>query len=138
MGELYCGLDISDKLTHVCVLDGTGVVVWRGRCATDPEAIAATLRKRAPGLRRVVIETGPWSSWLVPKLRELGVPAVCICARHAKRVLAAQGHKSDVRDAEGLAQLARTGWYREVHVKQPAAQGTRALLGVRERPAGVS
>lgn len=122
MGELYGGLDVSDKLTHLCVRDGAGALVWRGRCASEA----------------AVIETGPWSGWLVPRLREHGLPADCICARHAKRVLAAQGHQSDVRDAEGLAQLARTGRYRAVHVKQPAAQQTRAMLGVREWPAGVS
>ena len=138
MGELYGGLDVSDKLTHLCVRDGAGALVWRGRCASEAEVIATTLRQRAPGLRRAVIETGPWSGWLVPRLREHGLPADCICARHAKRVLAAQGHQSDVRDAEGLAQLARTGRYRAVHVKQPAAQQTRAMLGVREWPAGVS
>ena len=91
MGELYGGLDVSDKLTHLCVRDGAGALVWRGRCASEAEVIATTLRQRAPGLRRAVIETGPWSGWLVPRLREHGLPADCICARHAKRVLAAQG-----------------------------------------------
>ncbi len=29
-------------------------------------------------------------------------------------------NKSDRADAEALAQLARTGWYREVHIKSEA------------------
>ena len=46
------------------------------------------------------------------------MPAVCICARHAKGALSVRVNKSDVHDAEGLAQLARTGWFEAVHIKQ--------------------
>ena len=64
MVEAYAGLDVSDKMTHVCVTDGSGVVAWAGACATDPEVIARTLKSRAPGLARVVLETGPLSAFL--------------------------------------------------------------------------
>ena len=57
MAEVYAGLDVSDKSTHVCVMDGSGAVLWAGACATDPEVIARTLKSRAPGLVRVVLET---------------------------------------------------------------------------------
>ncbi|CAN5146468.1 hypothetical protein BH11PSE2_BH11PSE2_17740 [soil metagenome] len=55
MVEVYAGLDISDKSTHVCVVDGSGAVVWSGACATDPDVIARTLKTRAAGLGRVVL-----------------------------------------------------------------------------------
>jgi hypothetical protein len=58
MTEVYAGLDISDKSTHVCVVDGSGGVIWAGACATDPEVIARTLKIRAVGLVRVILETG--------------------------------------------------------------------------------
>ncbi len=32
----FVGLDVSQKLTTVCVVDETGRRVWRGQCATDP------------------------------------------------------------------------------------------------------
>lgn len=35
MLETYAGLDVSDKQTHLCVLDGAGGVLWRGRAASD-------------------------------------------------------------------------------------------------------
>ena len=38
--EVYVGLDVSDKSTHLCVVDGSGATVWSGACATDPEVIA--------------------------------------------------------------------------------------------------
>lgn len=47
---IYAGLDVSDKITHICVVDDAGAIVWRGVCATDPQVLAETLGKRCPGL----------------------------------------------------------------------------------------
>jgi hypothetical protein len=44
----YFGLDVSLKETKVHVLDEAGNRVWRGRCATEPAAIAAAVRRYAP------------------------------------------------------------------------------------------
>ena len=55
---------MGEKATHLCVVDGDGVILWRGACATDPEALALTLRKHAPGLARAVLETGSLSAFL--------------------------------------------------------------------------
>lgn len=130
---VYAGLDVSDKSTHVCVVDESGSIRWRGLCATDPETIAATLAKHAVGVDRVVLETGALSAFLYHGLVERAVPVVCICARHAKGVLSARTNKSDVHDAEGLAQLARTGWFKAVHIKDSATHLDRAELKVREQ-----
>jgi len=131
---IFAGLDVGDKATHICVVDEEGSIVWRGACATDPEVVAKTLaRQAAPGLVRVVLETGALSAFLYHGLIERAVPAVCICARHAKGVLSARVNKSDVHDAEGLAQLARTGWFKAVHIKQRATHLDRAQLKVREQ-----
>jgi transposase len=129
----YCGLDVSDKTTHIRVVDADGKVIWRGACATDPAAVTATLAKRCPGVVRVVLETGPLSAHLYPGLIERSLPAICVCARHAKGVLSTRVHKSDPHDAEGLAQLARTGWCKAVHIKDGATHMDRAQLAVREQ-----
>lgn len=47
--------------------------MWRGVCATDPEVIAKTLARHAPGLVGVVIETGPLSVFLYHGLAERDV-----------------------------------------------------------------
>lgn len=133
MVEVYAGLDVSDKSTHLCVVDGCGVEVWSGACATDPEVIARTLKTRAPGLVRVVLETGPLSAFLYHGLVERGVPVTCVCARHAKGVLSARINKSDPHDAEGLAQMARTGWFKAVRIKAEATHMVRARLKIREQ-----
>jgi transposase len=45
----YVGLDVSQKLTSICIVDATGRKLWRGQCASDPEQIARVLSARAPG-----------------------------------------------------------------------------------------
>src|SRR4051794_30850979 len=41
--------------------------------------------------------------------------------------------KTDRRDARGIAQLLRMGWFRSVHCKSPPAQEVRALLVARKQ-----
>src|SRR4051812_30964303 len=115
--EQFVGLDVSQKLTHVCVVDQKGSIVWRGTCLSTPDDIAATVRARAPHAERIGLETGPLSTWHWHALKAMGLPVICIDARHAKAALSMQINKTDRNDAAGLAQIMRTGWYREVGVK---------------------
>jgi transposase len=60
------------------------------------------------------------------------VNVVCIHAHQAHQSLKAmRANKTDPHDASGLAQLARTGFYKEVHVKSAASQGVRSLIAAR-------
>jgi hypothetical protein len=59
------------------------------------------------------------------------VPIECICARHTKGVLSARVDKSDVHDAEGIAQMARTGWFKRIHMKASATHFYRAAIRIR-------
>jgi transposase len=43
----YVGLDVSLETTLICVVDRDGIVIWRGKCATDPDAICHAFRTRA-------------------------------------------------------------------------------------------
>ncbi len=82
-------------------------------------------------LTRVVLETGPLSAFLYHGLAVRDVPVECICARHAKGALSVRINKSDVHDAEGLAQLARTGWFKRVHMKALTTHFDRAAIRIR-------
>jgi transposase len=95
--EQYVGLDVSLEETAVCVLDSAGKIVWRGRCSSDPEAIARIVRERAPFAVRLGLETGQLSTWL--SLRRLGLPVVCLDARHAKAALSLQVNKTTMPTA---------------------------------------
>jgi len=90
---IFAGLDVGDKATHLCVIGDAGAVLWRGVGATDPEVLADMLRRHAPGLTRVVLETGSLSAFLYHGLAERGVPVVCVCVRHAKGVLSVRANK---------------------------------------------
>ncbi|MEJ6011925.1 IS110 family transposase [Novosphingobium aquae] len=129
--SIFAGLDVSDKTIHVCVVDDDGAILKRDVVASDPDALAKWLVKHCDGLARVVLETGPLSTLLYHGMVERGVPIVCICARHAKGVLATRVNKSDVHVAEGLAQLARTGWFKRVNMKASATHIDRAALRIR-------
>jgi transposase len=134
----YVGLDVSDKDTAIHIVDDTGRMVWRGKRASEPEAIASALRRHAPELARVGLETGQLAPWLFHSLRELGFPVICLDARHARTATALQRNKTDAHDAETLAHLVRTGWYREARVKGWAAHAMRRLVGARSQLVGIS
>ncbi|MBB6414352.1 transposase [Mesorhizobium sangaii] len=113
----YVGLDVSQRETSVCVVDDAGKIVFQGKAKSNPGALTELLRKRAPGAERIGFETGAMSSWLWHELKRVGLPVVCIDARHAKAALSVRMNKSDENDARGLAELVRVGWHREVKVK---------------------
>src|SRR5271163_2958808 len=110
--DQYVGLDVSLEQTSICVVDSDGKALWQGKCASTPEALAGVIRTRAPGVIRIGLESGPLSSWHWHELKKLGLPVVCLDARHAKAALSLQLNKTDQNDARGLAQIVRTGWYR--------------------------
>src|SRR3954453_12111698 len=129
----YVGLDVSQKETSVCVVNEVGQVLFEGKAKSDPGALTALLRKRAPQAERIGFETGAMASWLWHELKRIDLPVVCIDARHAHAALSVRLNKSDPNDARGLAELIRVGWYREVRVKSDTGQIVRSLLVARSR-----
>ena len=129
--ELYVGMDVSLKETSICVVDGSGEVVFEGTVTSEPVAIAEVIRSKAAGALRIGLETGPTSTWLWHELRALGLPVICIDARHAKAALSMQINKSDRNDAVGLARIMQCGWYKEVQVKSVSCHEIRAVLNSR-------
>jgi transposase len=103
-----------------------------GKVATCPETIAQWLAKNAAGLVRVGMETGPLAVWLWNELHAKGVPVVCIDARHANAALKMRANKTDRNDAAGLAQIVRTGWFKQVRIKTRSSYEIRSLLAARE------
>jgi transposase len=129
----YAGLDVSQQETQVCVIDASGAVLWTGKARSEPAALAVVLRRHAPDLARAVLESGALSGWLCGGLAEAGLPAVCIDARAAHGALKQRRSKTDRGDAEGLARLAQTGWFKTVRVRSRASLERHALLAARER-----
>lgn len=128
----YAGLDVSLEQTSVCVVGETGSVVREGKVASDPESLAGWLAQTGVAIERVGLEAGPLSVWLQRGLSALGYGTDLMETREVKARLNASRHKSDRRDAEGIAQLLRTRWYRPVHVKSERSQDDRLVLGQRK------
>lgn len=127
----YAGLDVSLKNTSICIVDGDGTIFREGKTTTDPAEVREFLSSCGVVLSRVGLEAGNLSIWLYHDLVEAGIPAACIETRHAHAALKAQNVKTDRNDARGLAQIMRTGWYKEVHVKSHGSQKLRVLLNNR-------
>jgi transposase len=84
----YAAFGVSDKETATPVLDGHGKLVWKGKRPSEPGALATALRRHAPELVRVGLETGRPAPWLFHSLKDMGVPVVCLDARHARAATA--------------------------------------------------
>ena len=76
----FVGLDVSQKITAICVVDDIGRRLWRGQCPTNPEQISILVRRHAGDDARIGIETGAMTPWLVHELRNLGLEVACLDA----------------------------------------------------------
>jgi transposase len=130
--KYYVGLDVSKHSVYVCVVDEAGKVVDEGPVASDAKSITAFLRGDRRRYALVGLEAGAMATHLCRALMKAGLPALCIEAAHAHRVLAARRNKTDRNDARGIADVLRTGQYRPVHVKSPEIERLRALLTARK------
>lgn len=104
MTSVTIGMDLGDKNHEVCVLDQDGQVIDRftvGNTRTQ-------LRKVFPQYQgaRVAIETGTHSPWVSRDLESLGC-RVLVGNSRKLRVIWARSQKTDVKDAEMLARIAR-------------------------------
>src|SRR2546427_10596270 len=134
--EYFAGLDVSLEETHVCVVDRDGKVILEARTPTAPNTIAAALAK-GPAVERVLFETGRMAPMLFHGLTALSLPVVCIESRQAYQALRSlAAHKTDRNDARGLAHVARTGFFKPVHVKSLPSHAVRALLVARKKLVG--
>ena len=115
--DQYVALDVSLRKTSVCVLNSLGGVVTEADVPSEPGALIAFIRARAPHASRIGLESGPTSTWLWHALKAAGLPVICMDARHAHAALSVRPIKSDRNDARGLAEMVRVGWFKEVQVK---------------------
>jgi transposase len=128
----YAGIDVSLEWASVCVVDASGRIIAEGKVASEPEALVSWLGSRDVSLARVGLEAGPLSQWLFAAMRQAGFAAELLETRHVRNAFKTMPVKTDRKDARGIAQLMRLGWFRPVHCKSMAAQETRAMLSARK------
>jgi transposase len=130
--EHFAGIDVSLEMSSVCVVDATGRIVREAKVASEPEALVAWFHGLGIDVTRVGLEAGPLSQWLFAAMREAGLAVELLETRHVRDAFKAMPVKTDRKDARGIAQLMRLGWFRPVHCKSAPAQETRALLTARK------
>ncbi len=132
--EHHVGIDVSLELSSLCVLDATGQGRARGQGgeraggAGRLPAWARACRSRVSAWKRARCRSGSMTGCTTA-----GYEAVLLETRHVKAALSAMAVKTDRRDARGIAQLLRMGWYRPVHRKSVPSQEVRALLAARKQ-----
>src|SRR5436190_4323207 len=127
--EHHAGIDVSLELSSVCVVDGRGRIVRGGRVAREPEALVSFFKGLGLPVKLIGLEAGPLSQWLHAGLMRAGFEAVLLETRHVKAALSAMTVKTDRKDARGLAQLIRMGWFRPVHAKIDRIAGDPGAAG---------
>jgi transposase len=130
--KYYAGLDVSLESASVCIVDERGLIVREGKVASDPEALIGWLGKLGAKIVLTGLEAGPLSQWLHAGLSQAGLTVELLETRHVRAAFRAMSVKTDRKDARGIAQLMRLGWYRPVHCKSLPAQEMRALLVARK------
>ena len=79
--EHHAGIDVSLKLSSLCVLDTTGKVIREAKLASEPEALVKFLRGLDLTIIRVGLEAGPLSQWLYDGLHEAALKPRRSCSR---------------------------------------------------------
>jgi transposase len=128
----YAGIDVSLESASVCVVDAAGKTIREGKVASEPAALIDSLKAVGVSVERVGLEAGPLSQWLHAGLRQAGIGAELLETRHVRRAFEIMRVKTDRKDAHGIADLMRMGWFRPVHCKSLDAQETRAMLTARK------
>jgi transposase len=128
----YAGIDVSLEQSSVCVLDAEGKVIREAKVASEPEALIAWFANLGLEMSRIGLEAGPLSQWLYAGMKQVGLPVELLETRHVRNAFKTMPVKTDRKDARGIAELMRMGWFRPVHCKSMSAQETRAMLTTRK------
>ena len=124
----YAGLDVSLRSVNICVVDDEGELVAESKLASDVQDIVAYLDELKLDIECVGLEAGTLAQYLTYGLQAAGYEVICMEARQVKGALSAMRNKTDKHDARGIAQILRSGWYSQVHVKSIESHHIRMLL----------
>lgn len=127
----YAGVDVSLEQSSVCVRDGDGKIIREAKVASEPEALIVWFAELGLPMSRIGLEAGPLSQWLYGAMKQAGLAVELLETRHVRTAFKTMPVKTDRKDARGIAELMRMGWFRPVHCKSISAQETRAILTTR-------
>ena len=130
------GIDLGDKYHYYCTLDAaSGEVVNEGRVRCTEAALKHLFSTMAPAL--IAMETGTHSPWVSRLLAQLGHEVLVGNARKL-RAIYTDKQKSDQRDAEMLARMARMDPKLLSPIRHRGQQAQADLAVLRSRDSAVA
>ena len=130
--EHYAGIDVSLQSSSICIVDATGRIVRESKVASEPNDLIMWFQLLGLEVARIGLEAGPLSQWLYAGMKQAGFAVELLETRHVRDAFKAMPVKTDRKDARGIAQLMRLGWFRPVHCKSVPAQEARVVLTARK------
>ena len=124
------GIDLGDRKHAVCVLDAKGVIL-KQESITNSRGSLTALSRRYPGAL-MVMEVGMHSPWISRFLKDLG-HRVLVANPRKVRAIYQNNRKSDSKDAEMLARIARTDEKLLHPVEHGSEETQRDLLQIKLR-----
>ena len=110
--EHYAGIDVSLESASLCIVDASGRIIREAKSASGPGVLIGWFRALGVAVTRIGLEAGPLSQWLYAGMREAGLPVELLETRHVRDAFKVMPVKTDRKDARGIAQLMRLGWFR--------------------------
>lgn len=98
------GIDLSDRVSHYCVMHGDGSILAEGKVASEREALARLFAEWIGC--RVIIEAGGHSPWVERLGRACGMEILVANPRRLE-IISKSDRKTDRNDARMLARLGR-------------------------------
>jgi transposase len=130
--QLTIGMDVGDRTSRYCVVDGAGEVVQEASIATTKKALQEVFGTLQ--YCRIAIEVGTHSPWISRLLSSFGHEVIVANARQLK-LITESTRKDDRLDAQTLARLARIDPQLLRPIRHRSEQAQLALLEIRVRAA---
>src|SRR5450432_2405240 len=131
-GPITTGIDLGDRTSRYCVLDGAGEVVRESGVATTRQAITRTFAQMKKC--RIALEVGTHSPWISRLLSKQGHEVIVAKPRQLK-LISTSSRKDDRVDAQMLARLARMDPELVRPIRHRSEEAQMDLLEIRARAA---
>lgn len=131
-GRLTIGMDLGDRMSRYCILDGNGETVREGSVSTTKTGMTQLYGQLTRC--RIALEVGTHSPWISRLLSALGHEAIVANPRQLK-LITESSRKNDRVDAEMLARLARVDPKLLRPIRHRGEEAQMDLMTIRARAA---